>query len=783
MALLSIVFKERSADMTLVLSLLIRVWIIPSILAAVLHCYAQDPIRPYPLPDSYLVETSFLDHASYVQDLDDPQWYYDNIPFVDLPDQSMQDVFYYRASVIKRHIRWNHEGHGFGITEFIHPVSWASKFQTIPDSAAYHILETRWLRNPYYSKNLIDLYMRGGVEKLSGISYTHVIQEAVLEHAQATGDVEALTSQLDGLITTYDLWNITRDNTTGLYHRTPLSDAQEYSLPGYLTGGPGGGPMEVWDDFGLTVQQGGGNDYNTIWLGPETYRPNFNAYMIANARAISTVANLTGQTSLAQIWSDYADTVYANMEDLLWSDSLQFWIDVVEGTNLKCEGRELIGYFPYRFGVGTSQEYVAGLEAGLTTEHFITGFGPTTLEQTNPYYTALKNTTYCCVWQGQSWPFSTSVYLNTLSMLARDNVSTVATAAFFQDALQTYVRTDYKDGAPYTAESHYPTIDEWSGDTTNHSEHYFHSTYINNIFTDLLGIRPTLLNELQLFPLIPTNWTHFAVENLLYHGTILTILWDETGTHYKAANHTAGLSIYSNGTLFYTSKTLRPVNITLPFNTTTAATTLTSTLQYQNILANANAPWGLPNITASYDPNTNGDYGPFAAWKMIDGLLWYDTLPQNHWTQNQSTRPWDVLQIQLPRARNISSISLAFLDDLADGGVITCPSAIRVTTSNGSVLAERKPWSTCKGNALNTIAFTTPANYIDPGNATTSASGYGYEVETDFLQLDIADELGYSFSISEIQLWVPPQPRTPLGRRRRPPRHLRRFLPGHKRRT
>lgn len=70
---------------------------------------------------------------------------------------------------------------------------------------------------------------------------------------------------------------------------------QEYSLPGYLTGGPGGGPMQIWDDFGLTVQQGGDNDYNVIWIGPETYRPNFNAYMIAGAHAISTVANLTGK--------------------------------------------------------------------------------------------------------------------------------------------------------------------------------------------------------------------------------------------------------------------------------------------------------------------------------------------------------------------------------------------------------------------------------------------------------------------------------------------------------
>lgn len=173
---------------------------------------------------------------------------------------------------------------------------------------------------------------------------------------------------------------------------------------------------------------------------------------------------------LAKTWADYADDLYTKMQDLLWSDGLQFWIDVVEGTNLRCEGRELIGYFPYRFGVGTDSMYVKGLEAGLNSEHFLSEFGPTTLEQTNPYYTPFKNTTYCCIWQGQSWPFSTSVYLNTLSMLARKNVSSIATAEFFYEALETYVRTNYKDGVPYTAESHYPTIDEWSGDTSrNHN--------------------------------------------------------------------------------------------------------------------------------------------------------------------------------------------------------------------------------------------------------------------------------------------------------------------------
>lgn len=113
------------------------------------------------------------------------------------------------------------------------------------------------------------------------------------------------------------------------------------------------------------------------------------------------------------------------------------------------------------------------------------------------------------------------MYLGTLARLARENRSTIANAAFFNQEMSTYTRTNYKDGNPYTAECHYPTFDKWSGDTSNHSENYFHSTYIDNIFTNMLGIIPTLDDRLELRPLVPTNWTYFAVESLPYHGDYL----------------------------------------------------------------------------------------------------------------------------------------------------------------------------------------------------------------------------------------------------------------------
>lgn len=296
---------------------------------------------------------------------------------------------------------------------------------------------------------------------------------------------------------------------------------------------------------------------------------------------------------MAQTWSDYAEDLYSRMHDNLYSDELNFWIDVVEGTNLRCQGRELIGYFPYRFDIGTNETMLRGLETATNNEHFLTEFGPTTLEQMNPYYTALKNTTYCCQWNGQSWPFSTSVYLGTLARIARNGLSSVITPALFNQELDKYTRTNYKDGVPFTAESHYPTIDMWSGDTTNHSENYLHSTYLDNIFTNLLGIVPTFGDTLVLQPLVPSDWSYFMVENLPYHGSLLTFVWDQTGTHYGNGSYggspaRAGFNIYSNGTLFHNQKTLCAVNVTLPFDTASAAQTLASQPEWQNILANPN---------------------------------------------------------------------------------------------------------------------------------------------------------------------------------------------------
>lgn len=172
------------------------------------------------------------------------------------------------------------------------------------------------------------------------------------------------------------------------------------------------------------------------------------------------------------------------------------------------------------------------------------------------------------------------------------------------------------------------------------------------------------------------------------------------------------------------------------------------------------APYNLPSVTADWTLNANGDTASYPAWKMNDGLLWYDTTPDNRWTNNQSEVPYSTINITLPRARRMTSISLAIFADVDRGGVVDCPAGIKVVDGRtGDVVALENPWTDCVPNALNTVFFSSS----DVGSNTTmvsnASSSTGYTaIETDNLLVTLSDKLRYTTAVSEIQLWVAPHP-------------------------
>lgn len=324
---------------------------------------------------------------------------------------------------------------------------------------------------------------------------------------------------------------------------------------------------------------------------------------------------------------------------------------------------------------------------------------------------------YCCYWNGQHWPYSTGHTLSSLATIFRAGVTNV-TAEQFIDYLGIYARTQRKDGRPYVAESHLPHKDAWSQDSFNHSEHYAHSTYVNNVISDLFGILPQADDTLVLHPVIPDSWTWYAIENLPYHGHLVTILYDEDGTRYSQGS---GLTIFVDGVITHNGPE-RIVEIDMPAPVDAGSAVLV------NIAANPNNVGHYPIAEATYTYTADWPY------KAIDGVLYYDDIPDNRWSNYQSPNNNDTLTITFPRPRSISSVTLAIFSDITRGGETDIPSKIEITGSTG-VIATVEDTTELLANDRNTITFE--------------------EVETTFLAVNLFNKPSAFVALCELEVWQP----------------------------
>ena len=52
------------------------------------------------------------------------------------------------------------------------------------------------------------------------------------------------------------------------------------------------------------------------------------------------------------------------------------------------------------------------------------------------------------------------------------------------------------------------------------------------MLSDLLGIKPSINNSIEINPLIPQDWEWFAAENIPFQGKEISLIWDKTGKKY-----------------------------------------------------------------------------------------------------------------------------------------------------------------------------------------------------------------------------------------------------------
>ncbi|HEX4204381.1 MAG TPA: trehalase family glycosidase, partial [Ktedonobacteraceae bacterium] len=246
-------------------------------------------------------------NTPYPHSFADPQWFKDNIPFLDCPDSAIQDVYYYRWSGYRRHIRYTVPGPGYVITEFLENVDYAGLYSTINAAASHHIYEGRWLHNQRYLNDYQSFWLSGADNRIQPRQYSFWIADSYYARYLVNSDQNFLTGFLNKLDANYQAWatpanyNPTTgrygtgyDASFGLYYQTPVWDAMEFSLSSY-------------------------QDPTDPYHGGEGYRPTINAYMYGDAQAIAQIAQLAGNHHLAAIYRQQATKLKAAMQAKLWN--------------------------------------------------------------------------------------------------------------------------------------------------------------------------------------------------------------------------------------------------------------------------------------------------------------------------------------------------------------------------------------------------------------------------------------------------------------------------------
>ncbi|CAG7826701.1 unnamed protein product [Allacma fusca] len=657
--------------------------------------------------------TNFVNHDSKISHLAEPQWFRDNIPFVEVPNKEIEEVYYYRWSSLKRHLRYTVPGAGYIVTEFVHKVGYSLKFDTINAAAGHHINEARWLRDRRYVQDYVNFWTREGGDPNA---YSEWIADAAYNSYLIDGDEEFMKSQLKGLIRNYRKWDDHYDDTWKMYWISPHWDAMEYSCSSVQTDDP--------------------------YHGGAGFRPSFNAEMYANAVAISKIAALNGEFDIFLEYQTRAESIKAAMNQRLWDPQRKFFYHAFKDNNPNFElldSREEIGFFPWQYRIpGNTSEYVEAWEQLFDAQGFGTLWGPTTCEVRSQWYDG-NQTGQCCWWNGNSWPYSTSLTLKALAAQVRDYAnSAVVTVNEYLSELHKYALTQYKNDKPYVAECHSPVRKLWVCDGFNNSEHYAHSTYTDNVLSDLIGIQPRPDNNFEINPLNPSNWRFFAAENIPYHGHEVTVLYDADGSYYESGH--SGLQIFVNGDFVRAQPNIGRMTVPVP-----APVARNGQQNIANYASNPNSE-GYPAPRVSYT-------SPYASeWHPLDGRVFYDYTPLNRWTNYGSGNPtdWFAVDFGPGRSKNISQIKLYVYSDVVTGeGGVDCPKKMEVEFYDGqewrSATNQRPTPSVCSPNDVNTIDF-------DPVSTQQVRVVFTRDVENN-----------YYIGLTELEIWAAWPQSSPQG--------------------
>jgi len=619
----------------------------------------------------------------------DVEWFSSRIPAFESPDTAIDATYYYRWELVTKHLTYGSPETGHTFTEFIDRPFWSGAYGAISCPVGHQLEEVRWLAD----RRIVEDFARYWFETPGAQprSYSNWYGAAIWATYEVLGDTSFLRRLLPHMKRQYAGW------------------VAEHWDPGHR--------MFRWDGLHDGMERNiNSRQTDDIDAGAEGYRPTLNSYMYADAHAIARASALFGDTTTAREFTARADSLRRRVQGELWDERREFFVhqfarDEKDGVKAltrtydsgkfagDAHGRELIGYVPWQFNLPERNKgYERAWRFLMDTAYFLASYGPTTTERHDPQF---HISTRCCWWSGNSWPFATTQTLVAMANVLNNYDQSVVSAREWMTLFDIYTRTHRKNGRPYVAEAAHPDNGSWEGhDTPYHSEHYFHSAYVNLAITGLVGLRPRADDSVEVNPLAPRDWPYFALDDVRYHGLRLTVLWDRDGTRYRRGR---GLMILANGQVIARAPELRRLvahgrvaSDQFPPRAETAPA------GFVNFAVN-NGRGAYPWIEASHSAPEN----PPAY--LVDGNYWYHAAPSNRWTTVGTPNAQDTVTLDFGTPRTVQELKLYFLDD-GPSSTVRAPARYHVqywrNNAWASPRATRADGALPEGRRANRVSFT-----------------------------------------------------------------------------
>ena len=564
----------------------------------------------------------------------DWDWYAENIPFFDSPDEELDATYYYRWEVLTKHLTYGSPKTGYTFTEFIDRPYWSGAYGAISCPLGHQFNEVRWLKN----RRIIEDFARYWFETPGAEPrrYSNWYGDAMWATYAVSGDRRLLRQVYPHMERQVAGWTEERwDPEHEMYRWVGAWDGMETNINSRLTD----------------------NEFS----GAEGYRPTLNSYLFADLSALSRTAALFGEEEKAANYQTQAYALKKRVQDELWDPEREFFFhqfafderDGIRAKTLTYEsgpyagdphGRELLGYVPWQFNL-PDPGYEAAWKFLMDPEYFWAPSGPTGVEQGDPQFFVSPR---CCVWSGNAWPYATTQTLVALANLLNNYDQDIVSPEDYVRLLRTYAQGHRMSGRPYIAEAADPFTGSWAGHNTfYHSEHYLHSGFVDLVITGLVGLRPRADDTLVVNPLAPEDWDYFALQGVDYHGHDLSIVWDREGARYGQG---PGLALYMDGQELARTPELGELRVPIP-----PPRAMDPTPRLHNYAVN-NDGRHFPFSSAS---SSHPTAPPFYA---VDGNRWYHPSPPNRWVAGGTGAEADWFEVDFGVDRPLTELKLYFLD-------------------------------------------------------------------------------------------------------------------------